>query len=199
MRVSDLQPDTEYATCNGELVLPLEPIHGNWYWLFDHKKAAWKLVDGGDDRKANQDPWAPCHKRKPGQPAQRRTKAGVLVLVFQYDRLGKRIEGTGERVVLLPKDIAGPWKEYLTLYADVVAERVDSKERERQRDEAVAEIKRHFAAKHGVHPDDVSLWKRNKNDCIEVNFTVRVPVPSSKAKNPPDEYVRVAERLRKRG
>lgn len=199
MRVADLQPDTEYATCNGELVVPVEPIHGNWFWLFDHKKAAWKLVDGGDDRRANQDPWAPCHRSKPNQPAQRRTKPGVLVLVFQTDRHGKRIEATGNRAVLPPKDIAGPWKEYLTLYADVVAERVDKREQERQRDAAMEEIKGRVAAQYGVSADDVWLHKRPKENHIEAGMRVYLPVPSSKAKNPPDEYVRVAERLRKRG
>lgn len=201
MRTAELKPNTQYATCNGGLVVPVEPIHANWFYVYNHKTEAWDLIDGGDQARAKQDPWGPCHKpANKGNGALRRTKPGVLMNLYSYDRDGKRV-GEPEHVVIDAKDIAGTWKEYMALYADVVRARVDERHRAYERQRAVEEIKECIGRRYGVAPDTVSTYlphRREGAGYLEVTIRINLPVPRSRAKNPPDPHVRVAEQLKSR-
>lgn len=199
MRTSDMRPDTEYATCEGTLVVPVEPIHANWFHVYNHQTDEWDLIDGSDQARARQDPWGPCHKpANRGNGGLRRTKAGVLVDVYDHDRNGKRVGEPTRRVVMQPQDVAGLWKEYLTLYADVVRDRVDAQRQAQEREQAVEQIKAAVAQRCGVSPDAVETWlsRRGERDgYMQATVRIDLPIPRSKAKNPPDPHVRVAKSL----
>lgn len=197
MLTKDMKADTEYSTCDGALVVPVEPVHGNWFKVYDAEKDEWTLVDGSDQPRAKSDPWGGCHTQKKGQPQRRRTQPGVLVDRYEIDRDGKRIEGTEQRLILRPKDVAGTWKEYLSLYADVVRAKADERAAEELRAQAAEGVLAHYSRHFGVDRDDVSFGYgyRTGDDELLVSVTVRVPVPASRAKNPPAKVVRVAKKL----
>lgn len=198
VRVAEMKKGVEYSTCEGRLVVPVEPIHSNWYRVYDLKANDWKLVDGGGERQAKADPWGGCHTQRKGRPAARRTKAGVLVDAYDVDRNGRRIEGTEERGILPPADIVGTWREYLTLYADVVRERWDQKLEEETRDAAAEFVKAHIAKTYGGSDVNLSPWvNRNKESetTLFVGVTLALPVPKSRAKNPEPKIVRLARSL----
>lgn len=186
MRVRDLKAETEYATCEGSLVIPVEPVHANWFYIYDPNAKRWELVDGGDTPKVSQDPWGACH-----QPANRsldsnvrRTKPGVLVDVYDHDRLGSRITPPRERTIIPARDIAGTWVTYLALYADVVAARVDEARRQQDREVAIEEIKHRVAMDHGVTPEDVRLesphrFHDDEEPHIRVRISFELPIPGS--------------------
>lgn len=123
MRARDLKPHTEYATCDGQLVVTTDDLDVNWVLWYENV-----TKDGRSERVARitrpedvnaGDPWAAC---KPGM--NRRTgirveAKGVLVTLYDVDGEGKR-RGGGNPTVWSQKDIPGTWLEYLSLHAETI-------------------------------------------------------------------------------
>lgn len=194
MKTADLQADVEYSTCYGHLVVPVEPVHAKWYRVYDPDRDTWELVNGNGSTPRSGDPWSGCHKpRQANKPPYRRTRPGVLVDRYDYDRKGRRIGGTAERIIVRPEDIVGTWKEYLALYADAVKHRVDEARRNAERNAARDALRQSFAEANGVPFEDVYVDHYYKSDEVHVKVTHRLKVPHSRAKNPPHEFVRVAK------
>lgn len=128
MRTADLKPDTAYATCDGVYVVPLEPIHAE-YQPVREKDGGVTIVSLKEPEVPPTDPWGKCHTVQPKVRHRVGTK-GIKCATFTVDRDGKPIEDTRREVVVKPADISGDWKTYLTLYAHVVREKADERERE---------------------------------------------------------------------
>lgn len=135
MRTADLKADTAYATCEGVMVVPLEPVHAD-YQVVREKGGDTTIVSLKEPDVPPTDPWGKCHTVKPKARHRVGTK-GVKCAAYQVNRNGKRIEDTRREVVVKPADISGDWKTYLALYAHVVRAKADDREAERRTRAAV--------------------------------------------------------------
>lgn len=132
MFVKDIKPNTEYATCDGQMIVTGSDISRTW-WNWRERV----VPEGGGtvtyvDRVTQSepslevtDPWGNCHsvgRRRtagiaPGSHVYCRD--GVRLMTFAVDGTGKRV-GQGYETVRKPKDIVGTWLEYLSLHAEDV-------------------------------------------------------------------------------
>lgn len=115
MRVRDIEAGKEYATCDGGLVVPQEPVVKEYVRTYDSKTATYSVV-----RVKSTDPWGGCGN------ARRPMTTGIRCLRFDVDRDGERL-GDGDEVMVEPRDIKGTWLEYLTLHAAKVREIADKR------------------------------------------------------------------------
>lgn len=126
MRLKDLQPNTDYATCDGNLVQVVEPISDKYYEGYAHTANGSRILAPGGGYKSEwtifveTDPWAKCAK------AQKPDNLGVLVEVFDYEPDGTKGKSLGKMTVKA-RDIGGTWGNYLVLHADVVQDRAESR------------------------------------------------------------------------
>jgi hypothetical protein len=177
MRTSDLKADTPYATCDGMMVVPLEPIHAEHQVVYDPKKNQHTIVSLKAPEVPPTDPWGKCHPKgtraaRP-QSSHRVGSKGIRCATFQVDRDGKAIEDTRQEIVVKPADISGTWKTYLTLYAHVVREKADTKTAEERRTAMMKDISGALA---GV-PAEVEVsrsggWSgRSPNATVSLRFS----------------------------
>lgn len=132
MRVRDLLPETEYATCDGMLVVTGKTVESGWFHFQETipndsgKSVQVAKIERGDPR--NQagrmaDPWAKC------KPSHRSgitmiSGPGVRVHQYGYDRNGQRlVDGLTNTLVIKPADIPGTWADYVLLHGDVIGDK----------------------------------------------------------------------------
>lgn len=122
MRVKDMQPGTEYASCDGILAVPEDPIQRGWLeWIPPNDD------DDGDGHYTfhevtELDPWGGC------MDTRRPPEIGVLVRTYHADRDGNRV-GDGKLEVMNPRDIKGLWVDFMVLHGARVRERAIDRER----------------------------------------------------------------------
>lgn len=118
MKQREIKPDTEYATCDGNLVVSAstDPTKTNWLVHEDGKTSITSVdpVTGTGD-----DPWGTCGSKQGGRRGRVVHGKGVRVTYYAYDADGNRT-GKGEETVIPAKDIPGTWAEYMILHADRV-------------------------------------------------------------------------------
>lgn len=142
MLLKDMKPNTEYATCDGFLVVTLDTVERGWFSFTEHvtdqntnERKSVSKMEQGDPRKngALIDPWANC------APSRRsiniHEKNGIRVKRCGFDRDGKRTEIESAVYVLNPGDIPGTWADYALLHGDAIEARF-----------ARAELEEHGAA-----------------------------------------------------
>lgn len=124
MRLNELKPNTEYATCDGHLVVTGDTVEGGFYSYYITQDGTEKYeIAKGDPRKTGTvegaDPWAKCSTGRTTGNIRYSTKGGVKVTRYDFDRDGKRrADGPHKEIVVKPADIPGLWSEYVTLHAD---------------------------------------------------------------------------------
>lgn len=121
MRARDIELGTKYATCNGELVVPVN-LDRNWARAYIENK--YTVVNVGADVKV--DPWGGCTangRRLPGGITS--SELGIKCEKFTPDRNGDPIEEQGTVVVVNPRDIKGRWSEYMMLHGEIVRRAAD--------------------------------------------------------------------------
>jgi hypothetical protein len=131
----ELKPDTDYATCDGRMVVTDKEVTGGWFqYTYTDDKGEHARIDQQDPRKGlpdgvepgKADPWATCSVGV--RPQMLRIYArGIRVLEFDYDRDGNKINA-GTWIVLPAKDIAGTWSDYRLLHADRIVMRDEVKQ-----------------------------------------------------------------------
>lgn len=130
MRIKDLQPETEYATCDGRMLVTGAEITSGWYqWTDSEMKRHVTQYDPrrGPATETGNDPWANCQRRSGDASGMKiEVKNGIKVIYLAHDRNGDAVPDDGTtRVkaegVIAPKDIAGLWSDYKLLHADRIA------------------------------------------------------------------------------
>lgn len=144
MRTAEIKAGVPYATCDGNYVVPVEPVKSTYQYLMVPKKGGVgqerRVVDtaGSVDP---ENPWGKCHTVDP-EGSYRTGKKGVKVRTYKYVDAEGNPQGDPVEVVVSPRDIGGTWKEYMTLYAHVVksaAEERDYQRLLRESETAIAE------------------------------------------------------------
>lgn len=134
MRTSELKAGERYADCNGELVVPVEPVRNDWYWNVEK-------VDGKDQSVARNgdvqdDPWATCSRS-----SRSRIRKGVLVEVYHFDSAGRRVgESIGQQIIPA-RDIKGTWNEYVVLHTEDVERRAKARKKKEKADALQKELR----------------------------------------------------------
>lgn len=130
MRVKDMKEGTEYASCDGVLLIPETPLRRGWMeWVGPQK--------GDEDghyefhEVTELDPWGGC------MDVRRPPEIGVLVRTYTADRDGNRV-GDGKLEVMNPRDIKGLWVDFMVLHG----EKVRTRAIDRERNETVTRISR---------------------------------------------------------
>lgn len=143
MLIKDMRPNTEYATCDGRLVVTdkADKMTRGWYHYTEYatdpntqqRVQINRVVQSNPLAAGNlPDPWADCNVVGPSRASVRiHVKNGVRVTEFAYDRNGKRT-GKGVERVMLPSDIPGTWSDYVLLHADKIEARFRKAELEEQ-------------------------------------------------------------------
>lgn len=121
MRMRDLQVGVEYATCDGMLVMPEDPLQRGWMeWVSakgDEPEGHYEFHEADSI-----DPWGGCID------ARRPPETGVRTRTYATDQDGNRI-GDGKLVVTSLRDIKGTWTEFMVLHGQKVRERAIDRER----------------------------------------------------------------------
>jgi len=148
MRIKDLKPNTEYATCDGKLVVTGDVVEGGHY-SFNHTvdgKTTFKVTKG--DPAAGKvdgfDPWANCdasQRLRSNSGIRYVVKGGVKVTQYDWDRDGKRkADGRSLEMVVKPQDIPGLWSEYVSLHAERILGRYLTADAEKEAKEMSAKL-----------------------------------------------------------
>ena len=168
MRLSEIKPDTLYATCDGVMVRAVEPISGKWYEIpvrddngnlkldkYGRSSVTYEILAEAP----KEDPWATCSTVRPNR---RGNKSGMLVEVLRADEDGKPLKTVGKTLVRA-RDIGGTWDDFLLLHAERV--------RKAARDKAVqdampeqAEVLRKRLAGTGFQFPVGDIKRRSKYD-----------------------------------
>lgn len=121
MRVKDMKPGTEYASCDGVLVIPETPLQRGWMeWISakkDEEEGHYEFHQADE-----LDPWGGC------MDTRRPPEIGVLVRAYHADRDGNRV-GEGKLEVMNPRDIKGLWLDFMVLHGQKVRDRAIDRER----------------------------------------------------------------------
>lgn len=143
MRISEMKPNTEYATCDGMLVMTGDTVERGWYVYSEvvtkenGERHRVTRQGKGDPRKAadRPDPWANC-KPSGREGVQIHTHNGMRVTQWGFDRTGKRLaDGLSSVLIMKPDDIPGLWSDYVLLHGDDIEYKFARKDLE---DEAAA-------------------------------------------------------------
>lgn len=115
-----MKPNTEYATCDGGLVVTGDEVTSGWYQYkeWDEEARRWSepKIGKGHPSEAT-DPWGKCHVSPERSRVSIQSGPGIVVTQYEYDSEGKR-GAKGVTRVEKPRDIPGTWKEYLTLHGE---------------------------------------------------------------------------------
>lgn len=160
MRIAEMKPNTEYATCDGMLVMTGETVESGWFQFSESveekgKRRTVERIAKGDPRKAAEkpDPWADC--RPSGRQGIRiYVNNGIRVTQWGFDRNGQRLaDGLSVARVMKPADIPGLWSDYVLLHGDVIADKYLRKDLEAEATEWRAETRKALA-RVGIPVDD---------------------------------------------
>lgn len=177
MRIRDLVPGVEYATCDGQLVLCNTPV-GLWTkkikvndkgeYVRDEKTRlhVYEYVAYNPDEL---DPWGGC------MDVKKPSETGVYVTYWHTDRDGKKTKSYGVDLVK-PKDIKGTWKEFLVLHGEKVRQKADDAEAERLRKERNKELTKRFKSLGLPVSVRSSVWKKEETLHLDWETDYRTPV-----------------------
>lgn len=168
MEAKDLKAGVEYATCQGELIVPVAPVHGRWLMVNDGE-----FVE-------DTDPWGPCAPE--ARRKRRGTLKGVKVETYETNRDGKRVASTKKVTVRPSRDVKGLWSEYLVLHGEALRKKVDERDEQRRYDAFMKVQRERIAELVKTLPGDATArtyatWEYprhgSRTRVFEVNLNVR--------------------------
>lgn len=197
MRLSQLNPETEYATCDGRLIKVMTPVSNKWTLVPVLDDKGNEVVDehghatlkhGSLPTESREDPWAACTTTS--QHSRKRPK-GVLVEYFTFDEDGKPLESQG-KTILPASGITGLWSDYLLLHGERVREEFRSTQRRREDVKKLKALRRRLGESGLVFPrGDVKRidWQRpGGGDTLSTRETSSMGVDIYDIFRPPTQH-----------